>query len=482
MTLPLNIQRGGIFSNIDQTGALQPSVGTRTLLIGQGLNADAHLQIHSISSPEQGDAIFGQGSMLGRMCREFRRRNTGSQVDAVSVADDSGGVANVRTITFTAASPGIGTVVFYIAGDRYTVGTSATSTAETLAASAAAEIAENPSAHYTAVSAAGVVTVTARHAGIAPEIGDIYFRYATDDPSLPPGVTVATVETVAGSGNPSLEDVIGATGIVDSETRYHTICYSYVDSTNRAIVRTFSESRWSSFRARDGVAIGAVNGTVSDASAAAANNHQLMLMLGANRSPTPAWVTAVIYGAREDQLPLVNSRNASAITIDGVLAPPPGTSSFIDSELEALVAAGVTPVRYTLSGPQPQRSITTYLRSPSGLSDTSLKNLTTVRIASFLRENFINTFTPYLQFLITDDASADLIPANEKVTHPAALNSAAVNWYVTMIQLGIVGDLASFRSNLQGNRNQRDRDRFDFTLPVTINGVLVTISATLALR
>ncbi|MEM6792109.1 MAG: hypothetical protein AAF715_31620 [Myxococcota bacterium] len=127
------------------------------------------------------DAIdgAGEGSLMHIAIREFLRHNQGARIFAVPYLPTSGTGANAAnldvTITFpTDSNPtAAGTAIIYVGGEACTYTYTAADTATTIAAALAGAVNARAWLPVGASAAAGVVTLTAKTAGIAGGDGTI---------------------------------------------------------------------------------------------------------------------------------------------------------------------------------------------------------------------------------------------------------------------------------------------------------------------
>lgn len=239
------------------TGAsVQPM---KILLIGQKLASGTAetLTAKRISSVEQGETLFGKGSMLARMVKDAKNANAVTDLYAIGVEDATSATAATATVTIGGTATEGGTLCLYIADYVVKTGVSNASTANEIAQALSAAISADADLPVTAAAEAGVVTLTAKHKG---ECGNmpVHLNYY-DGEVLPAGVTVEISDLTGGKTNPDIGDVIAVLG----DVHYNFIAMPYTDGASLSALRSELESRWSALRAIEGMAFGAVDGDLS---------------------------------------------------------------------------------------------------------------------------------------------------------------------------------------------------------------------------
>src|SRR3546814_3740184 len=106
------------------------------------------------------------------MIKALRLANDTTETWAFPLADLPAGTAATGTLTVTGAATASGTIVLYIGGQRITVGVTSGDAAAAVATAIVAAITAAADLPVAAVALLGVVTLTAKHKGVAGnEIG-----------------------------------------------------------------------------------------------------------------------------------------------------------------------------------------------------------------------------------------------------------------------------------------------------------------------
>ncbi|MBM3928930.1 MAG: phage tail protein, partial [Sphingomonadales bacterium] len=214
-TIPANLRTPGAYLEFDSSKAVNglPPAPTRVLLIGQRLAAGtvAAGVATRIVTADQAAQAFGRGSMLHAMAAAFKKADGTTECWAIALDDLGAGVAASGTITATGPATAAGTIQLLIAGRAVPVGVAVGDTAATIATAAALAINSVADLPVTAASAAGVVTLTARHKGTTGNDIDMRASFYQGQ-RLPAGVALVFAAMANGAGNPDVAAVFAAIG------------------------------------------------------------------------------------------------------------------------------------------------------------------------------------------------------------------------------------------------------------------------------
>jgi len=165
------------------------------------------------------DALFGPKSQLALACRNFRKVNDQTVVDAIGIAPSGTASAGVFTISGTASANGTISFVVGSAIDfKYEVVVAAGDSPTVVGDALVAAITADARSQVTAINAAGVVTVTAYQAGIC---GDGIAIQVVGGSSVAGISAVVTTAMTGGAGDPSSA---GDFDVV-ADRRYQTVIY-----------------------------------------------------------------------------------------------------------------------------------------------------------------------------------------------------------------------------------------------------------------
>lgn len=320
-----------------RTSGLLVSVPQRIALIGAMRTTGTATAgtVYEATDATTTDALFGQSSELALMCREAYSCSTlfgrGPRVFAVPVAE-SGGVANVQTITSTGAATADGNIQLAVAGRLFFVGVSAGDAQNTIATKISNELKKNQQNLPVIVTVAtNVVTLTHATKGIngVDVKVDVFAQVA--------GNTLTVATGTAGTGATDHQPALDAL----SPQRYDAIAFANHASADITEINTDIATRWGAASHNWGYYFLGEPGTIGTATAlAAAANHQAALVMSFEgcRSTAGEMSTA---GAM-----LAMSRERPNANYDGAvvpLYPPPVSVSYTPAEVETAIAAGLTP-------------------------------------------------------------------------------------------------------------------------------------------
>lgn len=362
------------------------SLPQRAVMIGtqKGGTATAGT-IYSIEAPETSDALFGVGTELAIMLRKCFETGAllgqGPALFAVGVAEPGGGSARVQTLTVTGPATASGNVVIRIAGRTITTGVTTGDVANTVAAAIQKEISRyNAVLPVTAAVATNVVTCTTNYKGVNGL--DVVFEVV----SQPAGITVASVQSVAGSGVAdyltALANVLGVDydGIAFGN---HAAADVVAALAHIASAWAPSEKKWRWIGLGESGSIG-----TATALAAAANDKAIQVFACEGTPSLPSELAAAgIVG--------LLSRTRPNANYDGMVLPiyPPADSLvFTNTEIETALAAGLTPLtsivdpfsRVTKQGVAQIVRMVTTMTTQGGLPFEPLRDVAVARTGAFI--------------------------------------------------------------------------------------------------
>ena len=270
---------------------------TRLVLQGYKLAAGTMTGNNAVpcGSLAEADLLTGAGSMLREMFRVAGALAPAMPIWLQQIADP--GTAKATWTMTLASLPAPGQGWIEICGRKLVVAVGATDTVTTVAAAIAAAV----NAYYdaltgamllvTATSAAGVVTLTARHAGAIMNDVDLYAEPVSSNVLGAAGVLTFATGT-AGTGTPDPSGALAALG--DDPADF--VVSPFGDSTALAAVgAAFGDSsgRWSWARMSYGAYWFPVSGTYSalvTAGLALPSARQIVPIGRYATSPTPSWI------------------------------------------------------------------------------------------------------------------------------------------------------------------------------------------------
>lgn len=470
LSIPSTLRVPGTYTEFDDASPLRGLVKQffKNLLIGQKTSAGtatANVPV-KFTSKEQAKALFGPGSMLALMAQSALANDPVTELWAIPLADNGGGVAAHGTVTFTGPATVAGTLSFRFGDHLVEVGVDAGDADTDLATALAAAITADTDLPFTAVAASAVVTYTAKNKGTIGNKYLISINFFADE-ATPAGVGVTIVQPASGATDPSLTAAISGMG----ETQYNLIAFPYITTSPLNTIEAELNDRWGPLRAIDGHLIGALDDTQGNLTTlGAGRNSKHSTIVGVHSMPTPGFkLAAAIMGSIS-----ISAQNDPALPFQTLVVKdvlgPALASRFTLEERNQLLHSGIATVKFDEDGTtRVERLITTYQTSSGGAPDTSFLDLEPKLVRSFLRYDWrAYLANKYPRFKIADDGNR--FGSGQKVMTPSLGKSEAVSRFVQWETAGLVENLSQFKNDLIVERNADDPNRMDWRLaPDLIN-------------
>ena len=463
--IPLDLRTPGQFVEFDASRATsgpqaQPH---RVLVIGQKLAAGlavANVPIR-ITQADQAIQQFGRGSMLAAMFAAFLANNPVAEAWALPMADLVAGVAATKVLTITGAATAAGTLELLIAGQRVRSAVSAGDTAAEAAILARGAINAALDLPVTAVEVGGVITLTARHKGVAGNDIDVRVNYRTGE-ATPPGLEVAVADGVAGTGNPDITAAFTAIG----DEWFNTFVLPWTDTANLDVVEDELASRFGPLRMIDGLAYTFASDTQGDlATLGSSRNSPHVSIGGMKGSPTPPPVIAAAYaGAVSYHGAIDPARPFQTLVLQGVL-PPAVTDRFTRAERDLLLRDGISTFTVDAGGNVLiERPITTYQTNAYGLPDVAYLDVNVLLVISYLRwSSRARIGTKYGRHKLAADGTQ--YAAGQAVVTPKVIRAELISLFQEWESIGLVEDIEAFKRDLIVERDGGDVNRLNALIP-----------------
>lgn len=452
-----------------QSGAQPYSV----LVVGQKLASgtqDALVPVR-VTRIEQARALFGEGSMLAGMARALFDQSEAIESVFIALDDPVGGTKAAGTVTFTAASPNAGRIALYVGARRYSVTSTASSTATSLASSLVELVNADRSAYVTAAAVAGVVTLTAKHAGGAAGAIDLRPSYY-DDETLPDGVGVEIAAFSGGAGDVDLATVVAAL----PDEQYNVLAVPYTDSASLGVIEAELADRNKGTKSIDGLAVAPSAAPFADlATLGDSRNSEHLIIPAATGSPSPVWEWAAALAmvvAFEGQLD--PARPFQTVPLNGIRAPQL-KDRMIRSERDLLLRDGVSTTVATRAGTIViERLITSYQENSQGIEDTAYLDVTTLLTLSLQRYDIRSLFSgKYGRHKLADNGTQ--AAAGSSVITPKLATAEVINLARRWEARGIVENVDAWKDGIFAERDAEDPNRLNIFLPPNLtNGLIVT--------
>lgn len=472
-----------VVSEPEVTLALIPSQGSvglkqqRILVIGQrnGGTATSGQLVSDIQNDNSWDSLFGADSQIAGMCRNVRKVNTETSLDAISLSDNGSGVAAAGQVSFTGTSTAAGVIAVSIGSESdftFEIPVAEGATDASLATLLADAVNASTSAPFDAAASTADVDLTAVNAGTVGNSFAIKIEGQVD------GITVASTAFTGGSIDPDFTNLFD----VIEDRRYQTIIWPYFDDIET--IKDFLDSRFNvQDNVLDGVAHVGVDDTFANLLALGnANNSQSIVingdelisrdkLKGGSIVEIPYAKSAQIGGI--DALRLTDGALISRYVIGrgskdrfgGIaLASLPYFNTplpflplmdvqdgFTRQEVENLQDAGVSTIgnNRTNTDVLMGEMLTTYKTDAASNEDITWKFLNYVRTSSNIREYFFNNLKA--RFAQTRLTEGSLIPGYD-MANKAVIEAYVGSLYQELANVVLVQDgeaaLQFFKENL----------------------------------
>jgi phage tail sheath gpL-like len=436
---------------------------TRPLMIGQMLDTGSATEFEPVrvTSTQQAVSLFGRGSMAANMVSAWKNANENSDLWVMPLSDNAAGTVATGAITLAGTASKSGTLAVYIGGERVQVAITAGNTAAIAAAALVEAISDAPDLLVTATATAGVVTLTCRHAGAVFNDLDLRVNYYSGDQN-PTGLRATITAMTGGTANPDLTDALAALG----DVQYHHIVCPYADAANLALLTAELADRWDGMRQIEGQVWGAAVGTHSELSSlGAAQNSEVISLLGVSSSPTPPWCLAAIYAAISIKaLDIDPARPLQTLVLKGMLAPAEA-DRFTRSERNLLLFDGISTFTVGPDGTCAiERAITTYQVNGAGLPDASYLDVETLATLAVLRRSLrARLAQKYPRHKLANDGTS--FGLGQAIVTPSILRAELIALARQWEEHGWVENLNAFKDALIVERNSDDPNRVDAVIP-----------------
>lgn len=371
--VPSTIRKPGIYTEFNTKMAVNtlPANLYNVIVIGQRLAAGtvAANTAVDIFSDDEAAVYFGRGSIAHLSVRAAIEANRYLSLQAIALDDAGAGVAASDTVTITGPATSNGALRLEVDDQVVDIAIASGDTANAIAAALNAQAALQPDLPVTATVLAGVVTLTAKNKGT---LGNAIKVAVTLSGAS--GVAAAVVAMSGGLNDPVMSGSL--TAIYNAG--HHIIISAYNDQTNLTALRTHIDAVSGPQEKRRCRAVFAHTGTYAQATtlATAINSGRMLCVLNPSSKQAVykvAAAMAAVAASEEDPARPLNGLPLGGIT------PPPMANWLSETQIEAALHNGVTPVRI---GPgnkvQIVRAITSYLVNANNVPDISMLDWTTI--------------------------------------------------------------------------------------------------------
>ena len=458
----------------------------KTLIVGHSIqNTPASLNtLYLINSPEQGDYLFGAGSLTAEMIRGYKNNDSNIELWAMSIAEGNGSVAATTTITPVISfgadgkTPLIvsGTISLYIGGKPVQVGISPTNSAKDISTAIAAQINSNP--YYSCIAAIssdnnGIITLTMTNKGTFANGTDVSFNLMGE--TFPIGLNFNVLDFSGGTGNPNISAVFNAIG----DTRFNTFVIPFSDDLNLKLLSDELQKRWEPLVLNDGYAYTYCNKNLSESISSTNNlNSHCLTIFNTSLIPTTSFyfiaAVAAQCSASSSIDPAMPLKDLQLIDV----LPPPKFSQYKFSDRSLLLNAGISTYKCVGDSVYIERVLTTYKRNPAGISDTSLLKTEKVLTASRARQELKSRLSlKYSRYKLAPDGQN--IPAGQKILTPKKATAELISIYKDLEDEGLVTNSEEFKKNVYTSIDKKNGDQLNMNVPLYVMNQLFNANTTI---
>jgi phage tail sheath gpL-like len=473
-SIPPNLRAPLFYAELDASKANTNPLAQRALLIGQKAAAGtlvANVPVVAQSTIDA-SAAAGAGSILAGMIATYRENDANGEMWVLPLADDGAAAAASGTITLTAPTSAAGTLALYIAGRLVSIPLASGQTAAQVAATMAAAIAAVPQLPVTAAAAAGVVTLTAKNAGLCGNDIDVRVNYlgTSGGETMPAGLSVTIAAMAGGAVNPSLTTAIANL----NDTSFDFIVCSLTDATSMAAIANLlsdtAPGRWSWQTQVYGHCFIAARGSAGTLAALATGlNNQHVSCIGYADSPTPPWRwAAALAGAAAVSLRTDPGVPLQFLTLAGVKAPPLASRFSLPIRNATLLYGGVaTWTSDSTNTVTLENVITTYVSNPQGQADDSYLEIETLFLLMYVLRRLRSVVMAKFGRVKLAADGVRLQPGANVVT-PSVIRAEIIAAYRQMEAEGMVQQSDAFAAGLTVQKTASNPNRVDVLLPAIL--------------
>lgn len=469
---------------------------SRVVVIGRALALSAVLTAGGLINVGSMDpsVVAGQGSIGADMLLQARRRNPLGEIWFLNAGDPVGAAPATGTLALAGTATAPGTLVRYVAGERYAVGVGIGDTATVVGAALAARINagfvkfdRTMGAPVVATAATGTVTLTARHTGVEGNSITILAGLDGDEVEVP-GLTVTPTAMANGTGEVDLAAVLAKLGAQP----FDFIISPYASVAQLNAVRDFlSDSgagRWSPLVGLQGHYFSGKEGGLSTLTAfGQTRNDRHVTLLGLNKMPQAPWSYIAAMGGevafrknlgRSLKEAIEIARPMQTLVMEGLRPPQSAADTFGTPDRDSLLRNGIS--TYTITGDGQialDRIITTYRVNASGLPDKTFLDIEAVFIGAYVIRYLKNALLgTYPRHVLMEDNPGNI----QGVATPAQLRGCVIHAYTDLNRAGLVRQVELFAAALVVDCDF-EQDRANFYIPASKAAALRDFAANVTL-
>ncbi|HEY1956696.1 MAG TPA: hypothetical protein VGH28_13845 [Polyangiaceae bacterium] len=346
------------------------------LLMGNRTSAGnlvADSEIRQVFSRTDINTAAGEGSELALMGLAALAAAPNVSLFLMAITEAGGGAAATVTITVTGSPTAAGTYALWINGKKISASYASGASVTTIAAAIVAAVSAQPDCPFTAANAAGVVTLTSRSKGIRQNDWILYqdtvnasgaaFAIA-GSANVNSSGTVSGVRAgaSAGTGTDSVTTALASANFLN--TRWARIGVAQNDVTNAALVKAALAAQAAVTKQVYDQACYGFNGTQSNTatlSQTTLNDPRENVFTCRNCETHPALIAAGWAATRAAVEAVSYVPDYDGYDCSAWVAPQRfGSDVWLDSEANALLNAGASPITTVNGVAKLTRGVTTY--------------------------------------------------------------------------------------------------------------------------
>jgi phage tail sheath gpL-like len=454
--IPDSIRKPGIYSEFDTKSAQRsiPQNKQKVLIIAQMTSSGlaSALTPEQIYSDSQAASRFGDGSIAHLMAVAALKTNKYIDLTVIAQEDAAAGMAATGTITITGPATAAGVVTLYIGTKKISVAVASGDAATAIASALKAAIDDTAGLPVTASVTDAVITLTAKNKGTCGN--EIPLGYTLTNVT---GVTVAIVAMATGATDP---DIDAALAVVYG-TRYHIICTSYNDATSLAALGTHLDSVSDAVEKRGAIGVYALTGALASATTLAGTINSGRIMGAYLRQTTATARKAASYQLAAAVAAMRAYEEDPGLSIKGLALtgiPAPNIADRLSrTEQETCLYGGVAPCE-VIPGEKVTvvRDISTYTVNESGISDTTLLDITTIMALDYVRQAMLES----------DATRFARVKKSTRVKNSINSNHIAVAKVLETAE--IVQNVDDHKDEFYWEDDAKDVTRVNFAIPASI--------------
>lgn len=464
-SIPASLRIPGWYIEFDNSLAGNAVFQGKLLVIGQKLSSgsqDAGSLVR-VTRPDQGDELFGRGSMLAEMMRAIKEVDLYTETWAIPLEDDATATKAKGSIEVTTSPTETRPLALYVAGRRVWVSMEGGDDPQVVA-----------QAIVDAVNADDRMAVTAEVDGTTPSLVNLTCRWGGEtgndidlrDSALgeqkPSGLKLTYTQPTGGAVNPSMDPVIAAMG---SEW-WNWLALPYTDTASLQAIEDELADRYGPMRQIGGRAFAAYRGTHSEtATVGNGRNSPHLSIMGTNITPTPTWLWCAIDAIVAAQsLGIDPARPLQTLTLPGVM-PPDKDLRWSDAERNLLLFDGIATYTVASDGSvRIERQITTYQENDAGVADDSYLDINVPETLERIRFEQISLFAQkYPRHKLAADEDREFYDPSQPIMTPKVARTELLNLYrlTLMGAYGWTRDYEGYGASLRANIDPNDRARLN---------------------